>query len=576
MKEARVLVVEDEEVVARTLQRHLQDIGFRVGGLCNNGPEAIAVAMAEPLDLVLMDVHLDGPMDGIETARLIRERINVPLVFLTALADPDTIERAKAISPHGYLVKPFDQKALHASMVMALCRHQAESELEERVRERTLALARSELRFQRLAAVEALTLMALRCPTATEVFRAAVESTAHTLEVDRACIVEQMAEGPVVVRALVGWRPAAAAAVLAGHEQMTHASACLDQMEPVLFDTLAEAHDFATEGLREEGIAAGAAVAVQLPGEERACGILLAHHHTRRLFSPYDVQFLRAVANVVGSAVARDRANEQRITAERLAGEERLRLAQAQQAVQARDEFLAVASHELNTPLTTLRLEMDSLARLSAELPPLVTTKIGRARRSTERLVELVDTLLDVSRMRAGDLVLNRERVDLGQLAAEVVDQLAETAAQSGSSVHLHRPEPVVGLWDRLRLAQVLTNLLTNAFKYGESKPIDLFIRRLGDNARIVVRDRGPGVATADRERVFARFERASPINSYGGLGLGLYVTRNLVEAHGGTVHIAEGSDDSGSNGATFVVEIPLGLGPSDARRAHLPTAWAP
>ena len=231
-------------------------------------------------------------------------------------------------------------------------------------------------------------------------------------------------------------------------------------------------------------------------------------------------------------------------------------------AVQAREDFISIASHELRTPLTPLTLQLDRLRRMLSrnELPvPEVTKLQASLERQTTRLTTLVDILLDVTRLRAGPMKLKREKVDLSALARETVDGLGDQLRLARSEVTLQAEAPVEGLWDRVRLQQAITNLLTNAIKYGEGKPIHVTVGSdpAGPRARIVVKDHGPGIAKREQARLFKRFQRlpSADGNASGGLGLGLYITRQIVEAHGGTVRV----ESRPGAGATFSCVLPMG-----------------
>ncbi len=231
---------------------------------------------------------------------------------------------------------------------------------------------------------------------------------------------------------------------------------------------------------------------------------------------------------------------------------------EAQAAVVARDEFLSIASHELRTPLTALRLALENLRRvtgragLAAPGAP-VERVLGAAERAGQRLEKLVEALLDVSRIHMGRLELDVEEVELGAIVADTAAALADEVAQSGSTVSTSG-EPVTGLWDRLRLGQVVVNLLGNAVKYGAGKPIEVRYGRRGERAFLLVRDQGIGVEPADQRHIFERFERAVSSQNYGGLGLGLYIVKRILEAHGGAVQV----ESAPGEGASFLVELPL------------------
>nr|WP_211193786.1 ATP-binding protein [Pyxidicoccus fallax] len=228
------------------------------------------------------------------------------------------------------------------------------------------------------------------------------------------------------------------------------------------------------------------------------------------------------------------------------------------EAVRARDEFLSVASHELKTPLAGFRLNLDLLQRgLSAETKSRVGERFAAAGRQVQRLASLVETLLDVSHATTGRLQLMLDTVDLAPLVTEAVARMREELERAGSPVTLDVAPSVVGGYDRMRLDQVVTNLLSNAMKYGAGKPIEVVLERTGDRARLRVTDHGIGIAREDRERIFERFERAVPVRHYGGLGLGLWIARQIVEAHGGSIAVT----DTPGGGATFRVELPAAGG---------------
>jgi hypothetical protein len=226
----------------------------------------------------------------------------------------------------------------------------------------------------------------------------------------------------------------------------------------------------------------------------------------------------------------------------------------AEQAVHARDEFLSIASHELKTPLTTLQIELQALERKTDIQDEKAVKRVARAIRSAGRLSALVDALLDVSRITTGQLALQRERLDLAEVLAVLIDQLQGLSARAGCTLVLETAGPVHGTWDRLRLEQVVTNLVSNAFKYGAEGRVTVSLSVDGGDAVIEVSDEGPGVPQDALERIFVRFERASPRTHYGGLGLGLYVSREIVEAEGGTI----AARNLEGRGARFTVRLPL------------------
>ncbi len=232
---------------------------------------------------------------------------------------------------------------------------------------------------------------------------------------------------------------------------------------------------------------------------------------------------------------------------------------QAQNAIVARNEFLSIASHELRTPCTSLRLgievllrhlRQESLARLS---PALLERMLLTTDRQSKHLSYLIDRLLDVSRFDGGRPDLTIEDTDLAVIANETVNALREEAMRAGSTVSIDVAGPARGMWDRTRIGQVCTNLLTNAIKYGSGKPIGLRVWSSGDAAFLSVEDQGIGIPSDQQQRIFGRFERAVSNRHYGGLGLGLYICRQIVEAHGGTIDLMSSNHD----GTKFIVMLP-------------------
>jgi signal transduction histidine kinase len=225
-----------------------------------------------------------------------------------------------------------------------------------------------------------------------------------------------------------------------------------------------------------------------------------------------------------------------------------------QHALGLRDSLISLASHELKTPLTSLQLRVQLLAK-NARSETLSKERFARdaqgAEAQVKRMARLVDDLLDISRIMSGQLRLDLEDVDLGTFVQEIVDRCPEPQRELVSLKV--DGGPIVGRWDRMRVDQVVSNLLSNALKYGDDNPIEISLERSADRARLVVRDHGVGIAEADLPRIFERFERAAA-KHIGGFGLGLWIVRQVVEALGGTITV----ESRVGSGSVFVVELPL------------------
>ncbi|HEX8823820.1 MAG TPA: ATP-binding protein [Archangium sp.] len=242
---------------------------------------------------------------------------------------------------------------------------------------------------------------------------------------------------------------------------------------------------------------------------------------------------------------------------EELAGHAALALDNARllREAQAALELIGVAAHDLGNPLNNLQLLLGKLRRSPPTEQEKLCEGLGTALRQTQRLARLLHNLLDLSRLSSGRLELEAVEVDLAELVHEGVARHVDQAAEAGSRVEVEVEPGVVGRWDRLRLERVLTNLLSNALKYGKGQPIHVRAERVADHARLRVRDHGPGIPPEEQASIFERFKKAaSGRGKKEGFGLGLYIVRQLVEAHGGTIRV----ESAAGEGATFTVELPL------------------
>jgi len=245
------------------------------------------------------------------------------------------------------------------------------------------------------------------------------------------------------------------------------------------------------------------------------------------------------------------------VTAERHAEAERERLLrEAQEAIRVRDDFLSIAAHELKTPLTPLKLHLQRMRQEGGAASASHARHLDKSLTQVARLTGLVNDLLDTSRIQEGRLLLKHEPILLQELVGDVASEMRLSSAHH--RVEFEAPEePLVVLGDTDRLAQVLVNLMENAFKYSPSGgTVRVRVRREGGHVRVSVQDEGIGIPKDQQERLFERFFRArnAPISGFGGLGLGLYICRDIVERHGGRLWV-EGELGEGS---TFHFTVPL------------------
>jgi PAS domain S-box-containing protein len=490
----RVLIVEDEGIVAADIEKNVLDIGFDVVGIAASADEAIRTASAQAADLVLMDIRIQGDRDGIETAAILRREFGLPVIYLTAHGDRETIARAKLTEPLAFLIKPFKKTELQSAIDVALFKHEAEQRLRER--ERWLATTLNAL-TDAVISVDLGQRVLLMNPAAESLIGPALG-----LGLDQVlCLLDAngaaLKETPIVT--------------------------ALREQRPV---SIPELRLEARTSGRTRAVRASAA---PVNDGERQLGAVI---------------------------ILEDITEQKRLRlAEREAEAQRMRSQYAEAAVRQRDEFMAVAAHELRSPLTALQLKLQGVLKKAREHPlgESLTTRLERALLHTDRLSQLIERLLDVSRIANDRLELKREPGELGRLVRDFVDDFQEHATAAGCEVELTIFGDTSGKWDHFRLRQVLVNLLSNAFKFAAGKPVRISVEDADAGVRLTVADHGGGISSADAERIFGRFERAVSVRHYGGMGLGLFIVRHIVERHGGTIAV----HSTPGGGATFVIELP-------------------
>ncbi|MBP9719331.1 MAG: HAMP domain-containing histidine kinase [Candidatus Levybacteria bacterium] len=232
----------------------------------------------------------------------------------------------------------------------------------------------------------------------------------------------------------------------------------------------------------------------------------------------------------------------------------------AKKNIKARDEFLSFVSHELKTPLTSMLLQSQlalhsirnvSLAKFSIEK---LLTMLENSETQTKQLAKMVNDLMNVSLITTGKLELEKEEVDLGDLVNDVISRMEDKAHEAGYDITTDIENGVVGQWDRGRLEQVITNLFSNAIKYGNQKPINIAVFQKGEHAKVTITDRGIGIPKELRGKLFTRFERGTNAHEFEGLGVGLYISMQIIKAHNGTIEV----QSTQGKGATFTITLPI------------------
>jgi signal transduction histidine kinase/HAMP domain-containing protein len=320
-------------------------------------------------------------------------------------------------------------------------------------------------------------------------------------------------------------------------------SLALRDFKPYFAETREELFRNLPSDVNPEDYDFGSSMVIPLGEEGALIGILTFRFEKERAFSEYERNFALALGALASQAYKRASLYED-----------------AKRAIEIRDSFLSIAAHELKTPLTSLKLQLQ-LGEMQVDKSkdaPLSPEKIKRiflvCHSQADRLNSLVDDLLDVGRIERGTIVYTFEAVNLRQMAEGVLDRFGEALRLKDCAVEAVSEEPILARADPFRIEQVLINLLSNSAKYGQGKPVKVKVGRKGERVFFSVVDQGMGIAPEKQELIFDRFERAISARNISGLGLGLFISRRIVDAHRGRIRV----ESSLGEGATFTVELPV------------------
>jgi PAS domain S-box-containing protein len=535
-----ILLVDDRPENLISLRAVLDNPDYRLVSV-SSGNDALRALLNEDFGLILMDVQMPG-LDGFETAGLIKMRDrskNIPIIFVTALSkDEPFVYKGYSVGAVDYILKPFDPKILRSKVAVFADLHRMKLQIQqnsELLRKQESIEREKELAEQELVSLRRQQEASLRYRDLVEGIHDGIVwvSEAHiSSEPSRFTFVSPQ------VQRITGFEVS----------EWMEGESFLKARTPL--EDYKEFHASFRESV-ERGI-----------DESVEHRFLCQDGRTVWL----KTSFRRA--NSEGRPEIRGLSVD--ITQVKNAEE------MAQAAVKLRDDFLSIASHELKTPLTPLRLQIQLLKR-NLERDPAFNHMMSRCYKSIEssikqvdRLAKLVDELLDVSRINAGQMQIEREEFDLREMVRENLLRFKDEISDAGCILDVDLPYEVKGHWDPLRIEQVFVNILTNAIKYGRGKPIRIALTKNSEKVVLKIADQGIGISKEDKDRIFNRFERAVSPSEFGGLGLGLFIVTQILEAHEGKIslksEIGEGSE--------FSVELPLiqaspGMSISSEKGAH-------
>jgi PAS domain S-box-containing protein len=475
MNKAKILVVEDENVVALDIERCLQNLGYGVVGLASSAEKALAKAAKDRPDLVLMDIRLKGAMDGVEAAEQLRQRFNLPVVYLTAYADETTLQRAKVTQPFGYLLKPFDPRLLEPTLEMALYKHRTENKLQEGERRFATAL------------------------------KSIVDGVVTTAGNGSVSFMNPVAE------ALTGWKLEEALG-----KDVTEVFQVInpETRHPLESPVLRAMRQGGQVGLAKHSLLI-ARNGTEIPVEESAAPI-------------------RDERGTVDGAVLVFRDVSHRQWAEKALIKNAEELARSNADL---EQFAYVASHDLQEPLRMVALYAQLLAqRYRGQLDGDADEFIGYIVNGAQRLHQRINDLLDFSRVGSRGLAF--EPTDCKAVLDRVLTDLQTALQDSGASV-THGPLPTVPADSLLLgqvFQNLIGNALK--FRGAEPPRVHVSAELEGQQWVFSVRDNGIGIEREYAERIFVIFQRLHSNDAYPGTGIGLAICKRIVERHGGRIWV--------------------------------------
>lgn len=658
MVKKQILVVEDESIIAMELQQRLQELGYLVPVVAYSGEEAIEQAAALQPDLVLMDIFLNGQRDGTRAAAYIRERFNIPIIYLTAYADEYTLQRAKITEPFGYILKPFEEKELHIAIKMALYKHQMENKLRqsEQWLSTTLksigdavittdfdgyitflnphaealtgwrqgeALGQSLSQVFKIIREESGTSLAaavkrvlaekivVHLPPETILYTKngqsiPLDGTAAPIKDDHNRMIGVvLAFRDITERKRIEQERIEQARLTAFNRQLQVAAQVSEQINAILEpERLLQAtslllkekfnlkhlqiylFDEAKEELispstwqamlkpthivplsKEKSLIAHVArtqkafllqdtkqstdfmpasphtrsqIAVPLIIGERLVGLLDVQDEQPNRFVPSDVDVFSTLAGQIAIALENAHLFDELKSLERL-----------------KNEFLASMSHELRTPLNSIIGYCEMLMGVNGALSRDVTEDLHVIRNSGQRLLSLINNILDFVQLKRGRMVLDPQKVKLNALLEQVLREcqpiLQDKPIKLDLKIEPHLPQIEA---DKRRLKQILMNLVSNAIQFTLEGFIRLHAFQEEESVVLAIEDTGIGIDESELTTIFEHFRQldGSSTRRVEGSGLGLAITLHLVQLHGGTINVKSRLRE----GSTFFVRLPI------------------
>lgn len=533
MGRARILIVEDESIVALNIKNRLEGLGYAVVATTYSGEAAIQIVAQSHPDLVLMDIKLKGTIDGIEAAAQIRDCFQIPVVYLTAYSDDETLERAKLTEPYGYILKPFEARDLCTTIEISLYKHQMEQQLRER--EQWLATTLKSI-GDAVITTDSEGLVTFMNPVAetltcwkqeevlgnnlTQIFQTINEKT------------REVVENPATLALREG--------VTVGLENHTLLITKNGTEIPI--------DDSAAPIKNDAGNILGAVLIFHDITEQQQVKAFLERTN--------EELEARVAENTAQLREANEQLRAEISQRKRLESELLMTLEKERELNELKSRILATISHEYRTPLTTILSSTDLLAQYSSGWTDERKQKhFQRIQSAVKHLTNLVNDVLFVNQAEVGSLEFNPEPLDVEQVARRVVEEFQSNATYQHTIIFECQGTLIKALLDEKLIEAMLRNLLFNAIKYSPKGSLVQFELVFQKNAVVFrISDQGIGIPPGDQAQLFTAFFRGSNVGTTPGVGLGLVIVKECVDLHAGEIVV----ESEVRVGTRFTVTLPL------------------
>lgn len=536
-EQKQILVVEDESIIGMEIQARLTKLGYRTPHLVHSGLEAIKIASESHPNLVLMDISLQGEMDGIEAAHIIADRYDIPIIFLTANTDESTFQRAKIASPFGYLLKPFEERQLHSAIEIALYKAAMDKELrcyrenlEMLVKERTEDLLATNSKLQEEIVQHEKTALALK----------ASEENYKT-------IFNKASDG-IIVQAIDSTTIYDANLRICEMFGVSYQEVCSMSISDLSYGIPPYTEKEALDYIKKAAA-----------GETQVFEWLAKNKKGEPIWLEISLNSTTINGKECLLAISRDIGTRKEEEQALIKAKEA-----AEQADRTKSEFLTNISHEVRTPLNHI-LGMTNLA-LDTELTDKQRHYLEIVKTAGTSLTNILSDIIELSQIEAGHIELHNGNLDIREIVTSTTNSFKEYAANKGLELSCQiAPEVPNNLkGDAVKLQQILTNFVSNALKFTQAGSILIAVHAPKDNDTNLtipfsITDTGIGIPQEKQENIFGKFNQAdgSTTRKYGGIGLGLTIVNKLVLLMGGDISI-ESVEGEGST-FHFTISCPKG-----------------